>query len=120
MTIPIKLNTGDPLWVVIWIDEQGAIRFPADWWQALKLRWFPGWLQRSYPVIYTKEYRRWWLQGIYSDEKKACHACAGPTWCYFPFLLNVAYPESRVEVQTVFPVRDATRCNEISAPSLER
>jgi len=28
-------------------------KFPADWWQAVKDRWFPDWLKRRYPVRYT-------------------------------------------------------------------
>ena len=29
-------------------------QYPADWWQALKERWFPGWLLKRYPVKWTK------------------------------------------------------------------
>jgi hypothetical protein len=31
------------------------IRYPADWWQAFKERWFPKWLLKRYPVIETIE-----------------------------------------------------------------
>lgn len=30
-----------------------AARYPADWWQAVKERWFPQWLLSRYPVEYT-------------------------------------------------------------------
>lgn len=29
-------------------------RWPADWWQAFKERWFPAWLLRRYPVKYER------------------------------------------------------------------
>jgi len=29
------------------------IRYPADWWQAFKERWFNDWLKDRYPVKYT-------------------------------------------------------------------
>jgi hypothetical protein len=116
MTVPITLRTGDPLWIVIWIDDDSAVCYPRDWRQAFKQRWYPRFLLRHWPVIYSKQYRRWWLQGVYSDEHKACEACEGASWFYFPFLINVAYPQSRVEVRGVFPVRDKTRCSEIATP----
>lgn len=28
------------------------IKYPADWWQAFKERWFPKWLIESYPIRY--------------------------------------------------------------------
>jgi len=34
-------------------EDLEPIRYPADWWQALKDRWFPAWLRRRYPVVYT-------------------------------------------------------------------
>ena len=27
--------------------------YPSDWWQAFKLRWFPAWALKRYPVRYT-------------------------------------------------------------------
>ena len=30
------------------------IRYPADWWQAFKERWFPASLKRRFPVKYTQ------------------------------------------------------------------
>lgn len=32
------------------------VRFPADWWQAFKERWFRGWLLERFPVKYTVVY----------------------------------------------------------------
>jgi len=32
--------------------------FPADWWQGVKLRWFPGWLKVIFPVRFA--YVEWW------------------------------------------------------------
>jgi hypothetical protein len=29
-----------------------TIRFPADWWEAVKERWFPAWAKRRWPVSY--------------------------------------------------------------------
>jgi len=31
------------------------IRYPADWWEAFKERWFPRWLLKRYPVKYHEE-----------------------------------------------------------------
>jgi hypothetical protein len=29
------------------------ISYPKDWWQAVKVRWFPAWLLKKYPAMYT-------------------------------------------------------------------
>jgi len=34
----------------------GIIKYPRDWWQSLKARWFPKWLLRKYPVICIEYY----------------------------------------------------------------
>lgn len=37
----------------IWADENEyhkTISYPADWWQAFKLRWFPAWLLQLFPA----------------------------------------------------------------------
>ena len=34
-----------------------CVQFPADWWQAVKERWAPGWFRKRWPVEYIK--RRW-------------------------------------------------------------
>ena len=34
------------------VDEQ-YLEYPADWWEAVKLRWFPAWALRRWPVRYT-------------------------------------------------------------------
>ena len=38
--------------VELWGAEAGrqTVSYPADWWQALKSRWFPGWATRWWPV----------------------------------------------------------------------
>ena len=30
--------------------ETVEVKYPADWWQAFKERWFPKWLQKYYPI----------------------------------------------------------------------
>lgn len=32
------------------------VRYPKDWWQAFKERWFPRWLLKRFPVKYHEEY----------------------------------------------------------------
>ena len=36
----------------IWSEQVEVIKYPADWWQALKARWFPKWALRRWPVDY--------------------------------------------------------------------
>ena len=40
----------------IWAEKESArrqtIKYPRDWWQAAKERWFPTWLLKRYPVDY--------------------------------------------------------------------
>jgi hypothetical protein len=33
--------------------DKVEIKYPADWWQAFKQRWFPKWILKRYPVIET-------------------------------------------------------------------
>ena len=33
------------------------VRYPADWWQAVKQRWFPAWALRRWPVV--EIHKRW-------------------------------------------------------------
>ena len=42
-----------------------TVRIPLDWWQALKLRWFPGWLKRWMPM-------RW--KGVVLETRWCPHA----------------------------------------------
>lgn len=35
-------------------QEVETVAYPADWWQALKARWYPGWMKRLAPVRYTR------------------------------------------------------------------
>lgn len=40
----------------VWAESEKVrrqtIKFPRDWWQAFKERWFPNWLLNRYPVDY--------------------------------------------------------------------
>lgn len=40
----------------VWAQEKESreIRYPADWWQAFKARWFPRWARRCWPVRHTR------------------------------------------------------------------
>ena len=35
------------------VGEPKIIRYPRDWWQAVKMRWFPRWALRRWPAIET-------------------------------------------------------------------
>lgn len=39
----------------VWGEDLPAkiITYPADWWQAFKQRWFPGWALKRWPVAHT-------------------------------------------------------------------
>ena len=34
--------------------EEPIAKYPADWWQAFKVRWFPQWLLKRHPAQYTE------------------------------------------------------------------
>ena len=55
----------------VWAEDAGRqfVVFPADWWQAVKERWFPAWALRRWPV----KYQRWTLdvKVLYLDFKYA-------------------------------------------------
>lgn len=34
------------------IAEQEEVKYPADWWEAFKGRWFPAWAKERWPVRY--------------------------------------------------------------------
>ena len=36
--------------------ERVDIKYPADWWQAVKDRWFPGWAKERWPVMFTRHH----------------------------------------------------------------
>ena len=42
----------------VWAEEIDVvdIRYPRDWWQAFKERWFPRWLRTRYPVEYKEHH----------------------------------------------------------------
>lgn len=52
----------------VWSQDAGkkvSFKYPADWWQAFKERFFKGWLLRRYPVVYThKEFQ---VKATYPD-----------------------------------------------------
>jgi len=35
--------------------ETITCKWPTTWWDAVKERWFPNWLQEIFPVLYTKK-----------------------------------------------------------------
>ncbi len=39
----------------LWGDDQlsKTVKYPSDWWQAFKERWFPVWMLERWPVRYT-------------------------------------------------------------------
>lgn len=40
----------------VWSQDAGkkvTFKYPSDWWQAFKERWFPAWLLKRYPIFYT-------------------------------------------------------------------
>lgn len=39
---------------VCYIESTESISYPADWWEALKARWFPSWAKRKWPIRYVK------------------------------------------------------------------
>lgn len=49
----------------IWSERVGhnEIKYPLDWFQAFKERWFPVWVKKKYPIKY--QYYRFNLKAIY-------------------------------------------------------
>ena len=42
-------------WLVkVLVQEETLAKYPSDWWQALKERWFKPWMLRRWPVRYTE------------------------------------------------------------------
>jgi len=39
-------------------ERLSGIKYPKDWWQAFKERWFPKWLLKRYPVQYHEAHVR--------------------------------------------------------------
>lgn len=37
----------------VWGENMGEFKYPADWWQAFKGRYFPYWILKRYPVKYN-------------------------------------------------------------------
>ena len=58
----------------VWSQDAGKVvkfKYPADWWQAFKERWFSKWLLSRYPVVYThKEFR---VKATYPDLTVQSH-----------------------------------------------
>jgi hypothetical protein len=38
--------------------KEEIVRYPADWWQAVKERWLPAWAKRRWPIRYKKSQLR--------------------------------------------------------------
>ena len=40
----------------VWSEDVGKeqFKYPADWWQAFKARWFPQWMLNKWPIKYTR------------------------------------------------------------------
>ncbi|KKM45484.1 hypothetical protein LCGC14_1560710 [marine sediment metagenome] len=55
------------------------VSYPADWWQAFRLRWFPAWWLSRWPVRYTEERIR--LLAFYPqipiDQRPVYHVAIG-------------------------------------------
>ena len=69
LTDRIKIAIRGFVWAEKESVRQQDIKYPRDWWQAFKERWFPAWLLRKYPVDYhhiTIDVR-----AIYPDFKQA-------------------------------------------------
>lgn len=47
------------------------VKFPADWWQAFKARWFPAWALRRWPVVHTTV--RFEAKAIYPHFRPSLH-----------------------------------------------
>ena len=60
------------------------VSWPADWWQAMKERWFPQWLRRISPVQYETRY----------FARYCPHAFEGKPEPHFEFL-NSRFPNSQ-------------------------
>lgn len=43
-------------------------RWPADWWQHFKERWFPAWARQRWPVVY--QWRRVDIDAVYPELSK--------------------------------------------------
>lgn len=54
----------------VWSQDAGkkvVFKYPSDWWQAFKERWFPKWLLDRYRVVYT--YKEFVVKATYPDLK---------------------------------------------------
>ena len=57
--IPRRFNqqVNEPMvqWLVkLLVQEETLAKYPSDWWQALKERWFKPWMLRRWPVNYIE------------------------------------------------------------------
>ena len=54
-----------------------TVRWPSDWWEAFKLRWFPLWAKTRWPVRYTTKTfdAMLMLPDILIPEKRNSYAC---------------------------------------------
>lgn len=52
----------------VWSQDAGksvSFKYPSDWWNAFKERWFKGWLLKKYPVKYT--YKEFQVKATYPE-----------------------------------------------------
>ncbi len=55
----------------VWAEDVGTakVKYPRDWWQHFKERWFPKWALDKWPVVYT--HKSFNAKVIYPDYKVA-------------------------------------------------
>lgn len=59
------------------------VRYPADWWQAFKGRWFPRWLLRRFPVretVVRMEAKALYPQIAWPAEARLCQSITFPKY----------------------------------------
>ena len=58
---------------MVWAEKESVkhqeVKYPADWWQAFKERWFRGWMRRRWPIRYCIVSLD--VRAIYPDFKPA-------------------------------------------------
>jgi hypothetical protein len=65
----------------IWSEKLGVdtVRWPADWWQAFKERWYPAWAKRRWPVRYN----------THTVDIRAAYPTLRPSLPQYPFRYQV-------------------------------
>lgn len=63
---------------------QASWKYPLDWWEAFKDRWFPQWLRQWFPV-------KWVVEAIDEPRYNVCtHLISDPAKSHLQFLANGA------------------------------